>query len=82
MIFSEVDSSSNEAIVYVVLRNLDLNFPGQTYQVSYLTKAGKVNITIAMHKTEDMHLSSNGTTANIIYIMTLYYIVKVTKFEM
>ena len=63
----------------VILRNLDLNFQGQTFQGAILTKKGwkNANINIAIRKTGNCN---RLTQLRMLHIMILTYIFKVTKF--
>ena len=52
----------------IVLRDFELNFQDQTFQVTILTskRSKNSNITIAIIK-KVRYLPSNGTTANVIH---------------
>ena len=76
-------SLSNCITANVVLNDLELNFQGQTFQFAILTSIGwKMQTLILLPKDRKSGIFHRMVPQQMLYIMTLTYIFKVTKFEM
>ena len=72
---------SNGAIANIVLRDLDLNYQGQTFEVAILISKRWKMQTLLLPQDRKSGICHRMVPLRMLYIMTLTYIFKITNFE-